>query len=269
MPIVRLFQRIIDLFTTLILWFYFLFGYLFILIFLYIPAYIFAENRATAFQNLNHVHLKCFFALTRLLIPRTKFKIPKEVREIHSSIIVCNHLSYLDPILLISLFQRQQTIVKSTFFQVPLFGWLLKNSGYISSGSSEMLGPAMINNLEDIKDHLASGGNLFVFPEGTRSRDGNLLPFNKGVFTIARYCNTPLKLIFIMDTNKLFRPGHFLFNTRNFNQIQLELIGSLEPDYRDNNFSISAVADQTRSLFEEKIAKTKLSKSETPDAVYS
>jgi len=255
MSIVRLFQRIIDLFVTLILWFYFLFGYLVIILFLYIPAYVFAENSVTALQNLNHVHLKCFFALTRLLIPRTKFKIPKEVREIHSSIVVCNHLSYLDPILLVSLFQRQRTIVKHTFFQVPIFGWFLKNAGYISSGSNEMLGPAMINNLEDIKELLAEGGNLFVFPEGTRSRDGNLLPFNKGVFTIARYCNAPLKLIFIKDTNKLFQPGHFLFNTRNFNEIQLELIGSLEPDYKGNNFSISTVADQARSLFEEKLQR--------------
>jgi 1-acyl-sn-glycerol-3-phosphate acyltransferase len=131
-----------------------------------------------------------------------------------------------------------------------------------------MIGPAMINNLEAIKEHLASGGNLFVFPEGTRSRDGNLAPFNKGVFSIARYCNAPLKLIFIKDTNKLFQPGHFLFNTRNFNQIQLELIGSLEPDYKDNDFSIFAIADQARSLFEAKIAKTKSNKSETPDAVY-
>jgi 1-acyl-sn-glycerol-3-phosphate acyltransferase len=269
MPIVRFFQRITDFFITLILWFYFLFGYLFILLILFIPAYVFAENLATTLQKLNHIHLKCFFALTRLLIPRTKFIIPKDVREIHSAIVVCNHLSYLDPILLVSLFERQRTIVKHTFFQVPIFGWFLKNYGYISSGARDMLGPAMINNLEDIKEHLASGGILFVFPEGTRSRDGNLLPFNKGVFTIARYCNAPLKLVFIKDTNKLFAPGHFLFNTRNFNEIQLELIGSLEPDYKSNNFSISAVADQARSLFEAKIAKIKSSKPGTPKPINS
>jgi 1-acyl-sn-glycerol-3-phosphate acyltransferase len=255
MPIVRIFQRIPDFIITLILWFYFLFGYLFILLFLYIPAYVFAENRAAALQNLNHIHLKYFFALTRLLIPRTKFIIPGNVREIHSAIVVCNHLSYLDPILLVSLFQRQLTIVKHTFFQVPIFGWFLKNYGYISSGASGMLGPAMINNLEEIKEHLASGGILFVFPEGTRSRDGNLLPFNKGVFTIARYCNAPLKLILIKNTNKLFPPGNFLFNTRNYNEIELELISSLEPDYKGKNFSVSAVADQARTLFEDNIAK--------------
>ncbi len=250
----RCFWLAIDFFITILLWGYFLFGYLFLLLLFYIPAYIFSENRAGALQNLNHVHLKIFFAWTRLLIPRTKFAIQKEVREIHSSVVVCNHISYLDPILLISIFQRQRTIVKNTFFQVPIFGWFLRNSGYVPSAPSEMMGPAMINNLESIKEHLAAGGNLFVFPEGTRSRDGKLAPFNKGVFSIARYCNAPLKLIYIKNTNKLFRPGLFLFNARDFIKIQVELISFLEPDYKGNNFSISAVADETRRLYEARIA---------------
>jgi 1-acyl-sn-glycerol-3-phosphate acyltransferase len=255
MLLIRSARRAIDFFITLLLWFYFLFGSIVFFFLLYIPAYIFAGKRANAFQNLNHLHMKNFFTLTRWLIPRTKFAVQKEIREIHSSVIACNHLSYLDPILLISLLPKQRTIVKRTFFKVPFFGWLLNNSGYIPSTSREMLGPAMINNLESIKEYLAAGGNLFIFPEGTRSRDGKLATFNKGVFSIARYCNAPLKLIFIKGTNKLFRPGSFSFNTRDFNIIEVRLIGSLEPDYQSNDFSISAVADQARSLFEDAIAK--------------
>ncbi len=257
MPPTRSIQRVIDFFITLLLWSYFLFGSMGFFFLFYLPAYLFSKNRITAFQKLNHLHMKNFFTLTRWLIPRTKFVIQKEVREIHSAVIVCNHLSYLDPILLISVLPRLRTIVKSTFFKVPFFGWLLKNSGYVPSAPSEMLGPAMINNLESIKNHLAAGGNLFVFPEGTRSRNGKLTPFNKGVFSIARYCDAPLKLIFIEDTNKLFRPGFFSFNTHDLNTISVELIGSLDPDYQGIEFSISAVADQARSLYEARLTANK------------
>jgi 1-acyl-sn-glycerol-3-phosphate acyltransferase len=255
MPPKKILQNALDLFVALLLWAYFLFGSVVFFFLLYLPAYLSSANRAAAFQNLNHIHMKNFFALTRLLIPRTKFDIDEEIKRIHSSIIVCNHLSYLDPILLISLLPRQCTIVKSTFFKVPFFGWLLKTSGYVPSMPSEMLGPAMIKNLEDIKKHLAAGGNLFVFPEGTRSRNGGLAPFNKGVFGIARYCNAPLKMVYIRDTNKLFGPGTFLFNTRAPNIIEVELLGTVAPDYKNNSYSLSAVADESRKLFEDRIAQ--------------
>ena len=128
-------------------------------------------------------------------------------------------------------------------------------AGYVPSAPSEMLGPAMIKNLESIKEHLAAGHNLFVFPEGTRSRNGKLAPFNRGVFSIARYCEAPVKIIYIKDTNKLFPPGPFLFNTRDFNIILVELIGSLSPDYKDKDFSIAAVGEQVRAAFEQRMAK--------------
>ena len=121
------------------------------------------------------------------------------------------------------------------------------------SATNEGGGEGMVENLENIKEHLAAGGNFFVFPEGTRSRDGRLGAFNKGVFSIARYCNAPLKLVYIKNTNKLFQPGIFLFKTHDYIEIEVEMIGSLEPDYKSDNFSISAVADETRNIFEQRI----------------
>ena len=257
---VKIIHRIWNFSTTVILWTYFLFGYLFLLALLYVPAIIIAKNMATALQNINHVHLRCFFALTRALIRRTKFEIPDQVRELRSCVIVCNHLSYLDPILLVSIYPRHLTIVKSTFFKVPIFGWFLKSTGYIPSAPNEMMGAAMINNLEAIKKHLADGGILFVFPEGTRSRDGKLAAFNKGVFSIARYCNTGVNLVFIHGTDKLFQPGTFSFHMREKNIITLEVIASLMPDYQGDDFSIGRVTEQAREIFEKKIAAVQAGK---------
>ena len=78
---IKIFQNASALFIIILLWAYFLFGSTIFFILFYIPAYLFSENRARSFQNLNHIHMKNFFALTRLLIPRTKFKIQKEIRR--------------------------------------------------------------------------------------------------------------------------------------------------------------------------------------------
>ena len=53
----------------------------------------------------------------------------------------------------------------------------------------------MIEQMETMPNYLASGGNLFVFPEGTRSRDGKLGALNNGAFKIARLCRAPIYVL--------------------------------------------------------------------------
>ena len=249
MFLTRFFRRVINFCLTLGLWVYFMLGYLVLMFVLFIPCYSRLKAVDAVLQKSFHLHLKVFFALVNRLSPGVRFAVSEDVRNLRSSIIVCNHLSYLDPILLVSLFPRQTTIVKNTFFSVPIFGWFLRKAGYVPSSPTEMYGPAMINHLESIKRQLAAGGNLFVFPEGTRGRQGRIAPFNKGVFSIARYCNTGLKLVLIRNTDRLFRPGSFSFETRGKFTVSMELIGSLTEDDL-KNFSIGASADQARTLFE-------------------
>jgi 1-acyl-sn-glycerol-3-phosphate acyltransferase len=252
----RFFRHAINFCLTLGLWVYFTLGFLVLMFVLFIPCYLKLKTGEAVLQKLFHVHLKVFFALVDLVSPGVRLDVSEDIRNLRSSIIVCNHLSYLDPIWLVSLFPRQTTIVKNTFFSVPIFGWFLRKAGYVPSSPAEMYGPAMINHLEGIKRQLAEGGNLFVFPEGTRGRRGRLAPFNKGVFSIARYCNTGLQLVLIRNTDRLFRPGAFSFETRGKFTVSMELIGSLTPDDLKNS-SISASADQARTLFERKIREAK------------
>ena len=258
-------RRLKDLFLTLTLWVYFLFGYLLLLPVFFIPYAIVHRNTAAALQNINHIHLKTFFHLSRRLIPGTTYEIDPQVSRLESSIIVCNHISYLDPILLVSLFPRQTTIVKNTFFSVPIFGWFLKKAGYVPSSPEETYTGAMINHLEAIKSHLAAGGNLFVFPEGTRSRNGKLAPFNRGVFSIARYCRTDLTLVYLRHTDILFHPGRFSFNTSEKNTISVELIAVLKPDYQSDLFSVNALSRQAWSIFAERIARDRQTQDAGPE----
>jgi 1-acyl-sn-glycerol-3-phosphate acyltransferase len=127
---------------------------------------------------------------------------------------------------------------------------MLKQSGYIPSTSEGSLSELMIERVDAMADYLASGGNLFVFPEGTRSRDGTIGRLNKGAFKIARLCRTPIKILYIRNTNKLFTPGKFLFNTLVSNFITVEPITGIQPDYQSGGFSISSLMSQVQSMLE-------------------
>ena len=250
MPIpIHFLKRIVDLLVTLIIWIYYIPGFLLFFSPLYLAAFVFSSNREIAFQRLNSLFYRSFFFIVRALVPGLKIRVQDGVTSIRSSVIVCNHLSYLDPILLISQFPKHKTIVKGIFFKVPIFGWMLKTSGYLPSSVGGMASSGIMENMERMGDYLSSGGNLFIFPEGTRSRDGKLGKFNDGAFKIARRFGAPIKVLQIKNTNVLFTPGKFLFNTCNQNTIEVRLIGDLNPDYDSDIFSISGLVDQVRSLY--------------------
>ncbi len=248
-------KSIIDLIITLLIWGYFTLGFFIIFSPFYLVAYLFSGDRERSFQSLNNKFFRGFFRLARILIPRTRWRIHEDFHKIRSAVIVCNHISYLDPILLISLFEKHKTIVKNTFFNVPIFRQVIEASGYIPSTSDGKLAELMVQRIEEMDAYLASGGNLFIFPEGTRSRDGRIGQLNKGAFKIARRCRKPIKVVFIRNTNKLFRPGKFLFNTCSGNTITVEPLASIEPDYQSETFSISPLMSRVRSILEVQEAK--------------
>jgi len=240
----------LDLSITLLLWCYYTLGFVLFFAPFYFLAYCFAKKRRTAFQKLNHIFYKGFFGLTKLLIPSCRWQIPEAVRKIRSSVIVCNHRSYIDPILLISIYARHTTIAKARLFGIPAFGAILSLSGYIPSTARGRFADLMVDRIEGMDRFLASGGNLFIFPEGTRSRDGRIGSLNKGAFKLAKMCKAPVKVLFIENTEKLFKPGKFLFNAHSPNTITVALAGEMNPDYRSDQFSINGLVAEVHALLE-------------------
>jgi len=246
----QMIKFVADIIITLTVWIYFIFGYLLFFSPFHAVAFLFSKDPETAFQYLNHIYFKSFFALIRIITPGIKFDIDKDIYSIQRSVIICNHLSYLDPIFLVSLFKKQKTIVKSSFFSLPIFGWLLKTSGYIPSSTGRNLTDLMIKNIENIQEYITSGGVIFVFPEGTRNSNREIGSFGKGAFSIAKQSNSPIKVLFISSTDKLFHPGKFLFNTCIKNTIKIELLATIEPDYQSDDFSVSGLMKDVRTVLE-------------------
>jgi len=239
-----------DLVITLILWAYFTAGFVFLFSPFYLAAFLFSRNREQSFQCLNHRFYKGLFKLLRLLVPAARWHIPDDVLSIRSAVIVCNHISYLDSILMISLFARHRTIVKSRFFKIPIFRQVIELSGYIPSTSEGDLSDLIIRRIEEMDRFFADGGNLFIFPEGTRTRGGAIGPLNKGAFKIARLSRRPIQVLFVYNTDKLFQPGRFLFNTCFEGTISVEALANIAPDYQRERFSIPELMTEVRSLLE-------------------
>ncbi len=242
--------KLVDLVVTLLLWSYFTVGFVVLFAPFYVLVTILASDRARAFQRLNHFFYRGFFWLCRLTIPRQEWRIDPALGTVRSSVVVCNHVSYIDPLLLISLFARHTTIVKNRLFRIPIFGWMLKMSGYLPADSQGPLAERLVEQLEHMSSFLAGGGNLIVFPEGTRGRDGALGVLNPGAFKIARLCRAPLAVVRIENSDRLFTPGRFLFNTCQANTITARLLTQVTPPYDSAAFSVKEVMAQVRALLE-------------------
>ncbi len=226
-------DKVIDVIITLLCWAWFIFGFILIYSWVYIAGLL-ARNTEVQFQRINCSFFKVLFRIINVTAPGHIFEIDERVRSIRSSIIVCNHLSYLDPLVLISLFKRSKTIVKPRFFNMLIFGSIVRKSGYIPASGEGRYAHILIDQVEAMDLYLKSGGNLFVFPEGTRSRDGKIGKLNTGVLKIARMCKSPIQVLNISGTDALFPPGSFNFNTRLKNKITLKVIGTIAPDFEND-----------------------------------
>ncbi|MFZ3045562.1 MAG: lysophospholipid acyltransferase family protein [Desulfatirhabdiaceae bacterium] len=247
-PGFKMIKPVLDVVITIIAWLYYTLGFVLFFSPFYVAVSLFSTAGERGFQKLNRLFYHHFFKLVAGITPGLTCHIPETVHSIHSSVVVCNHVSYLDPILLISIFPRQKTIVKHTFFRVPILGWLLKRSGYLPSTTREGLDVLMIEQMQKMDAFLRERGVLFIFPEGTRSRDGRIGGLNPGAFKIARQFHAPITVLRIRNTNHLFRPGRFRFNTCVTNPVSIERLGVVNPDESGQLLSTTELMTRTRSL---------------------
>lgn len=106
-------------------------------------------------------------------------------------VVVANHQSYLDIIvMLIAIPYKIAFVAKEELLNIPILGWDIRSQGHIAINRAE--GMKAARHLKEIAKATHNGKSLLLFPEGTRSFDGQVGEFKRGAFQLALDAKVPV-----------------------------------------------------------------------------
>ena len=160
--------------------------------------------------NLPHL-LARWWANSILWVARARITVTgaEKLEPGRSYIFMPNHQSNADiPLLLGRLPAQFRWLAKAELFKIPIFGRAMRGVGYISIDRSNR--KSAFESLKQAASTIRNGTSVLIFPEGTRSRDGRVLPFKKGGFVLAVDSQVPVVPIIIRGTGGIMPKGRFM-----------------------------------------------------------
>lgn len=123
--------------------------------------------------------------LQRAGVMRLEVQGGDRLRGCHGMLVLANHPTYIDVVVLLSLLPRASCVVKGSLWRSWFFGGIVREAGYISNRDGERL-------VEDCVTALKTTQPLLLFPEGTRTDAGKRLKFMRGAAYVALQSGCPI-----------------------------------------------------------------------------
>ena len=175
------------------------------------------------------------------------------------SIIITNHSSDLDILLILMLNPRIIILVKEWVYKSPLFGLFIRYAGYIYTNEGTE------QNIETIKKRIKDGYSILIFPEGTRSLDGEITRFHKGAFYLAEQLNLDITPILIHGASYVLPKGDYIVKKGSLNLKVLPRIKANDASwgtlYQERAKSIASYFKSEYALFKNEQETTSFLKS--------
>ena len=161
-------------------------------------------------------------------------------------VMVANHLSLVDILVLFRLFTHFKWVSKVENFRVPWIGWNMHLNGYIPLKRGDRASVEQM--MQRCEQTLAEGNPIMMFPEGTRSPDGRMRAFKPGAFELALATRTPIQPIVIRGTANALPKRGFVLQGRH--PISLTVLDPLPPESFEGA-TVEELTDRVRSLIAE------------------
>ena len=129
-----------------------------------------------------------------------------------SYVYMSNHQSNFDiPVLLAYLPVQFRWLAKAELFKIPIFGRAMRGAGYVKIDRFNQ--EAAFESLNEAARKMKNGVSIMIFPEGTRSRDGNIRSFKKGGFIMALDAAVPIVPVVLKGTWTIMDKSSLRINT--------------------------------------------------------
>lgn len=162
-----------------------------------------------------------------LFLVRYKVEGLEKIRPDKNYVFMGNHQSYVDIFSMVMIIDKQFLFMaKRELFKIPVFGYAIKHMGLIPIDRGESR--ESLKSLFDAAKKIQDGYSVLLFPEGTRSEDGVMLPFKRGAFTLAVRTNHEILPFVIEGSGKVLKKGGTIINP--FRTVKIKFLDPVSPD---------------------------------------
>jgi len=131
-----------------------------------------------------------------------------------TSLFICNHVNLFDPFVIYSAIpQFLRGFELESHFKIPVYGWMMERFGNIPVPDAPSR-EGLETMRERAKAAFDSGISLIAFAEGSRTRDGHVQEFKKGIFGLAQKFGIPIVPISVVGSYQFFQTGNWMLFPR-------------------------------------------------------
>ena len=200
-------------------------------------------------------------------LPFLRFRVEGDAGRLRGArILVANHQSRLDSPLLIAIEPRLAGPVRGYMLRVPVVGAIIRLLGFFDADAGEAASFEAMNRAAERAR--TRGEGLLFYPEGTRSRDGEIGAFRRGAFRAALDHDLPIQPVVIEGIEAVFPPGHAIAQADGSHVVRVRYLEPLHPPYGEGprRDVVRALADRVRRSMAEELARLRAERAREHDS---